>query len=413
MKQRLIKGILSSYYGQAITILFQLLSVPLFLNYWGEEKYSEWIVIYTIPSIIGMMELGIFNVIINEIISLRNRMGGFNKEAYKLASTANTFLLLLSLTSITMTLILFFYGNGYLYSLVFAYSTILILTNYYNVLFKITCEYHIASFIANTIRLLEYVFIFACVYFGTTIQIVFVLLLSVRAISLLLMFNFSVRKRNFCGIIRLCEFNFSTHVHIGDIFKNSLLPISMIFNNQVLIILIKNYFGDVFVIMFSTMRTFFRLSNQITSAINMSMWQEFLRIRGDREYIKSVLNNLLLVNFFILLVLFFFYSILGEYIYVFWTKDKISYDYFYYVSIMISVLFYSLWQPMYIYLNSLKCYFSYSFFYFLLQVIILLSLLSELFNFGEFVLILMMSEILMFSYLCRLTLFNRKLSECI
>lgn len=413
MRSRIIKGMLSSYYGQAITIFFQLLSVPVFLNYWGEEKYSEWIVIYTIPSIIGMMELGIFNVLINEIISLRNRLGDLNNEAYKLASTANTFLLVLSLASIIITLILFFYGNGYLYSLVFAYSTILIITNYYNVLFKITCEYHIASFIANTIRLLEYVFIFACVYYGTTIQIVFVLLLLVRAISLLLMFNFSVRTRKFCGIIRLCEFNFSTHVHIGDIFKNALLPISMIFNNQVLIILIKHYFGDVFVIMFSTMRTFFRLSNQVTSAINMSMWQEFLRIRGDREHIKSVLTNLLLVNFLILLVMFLLYSILGEHIYIFWTKDKINYDYLHYVSIMISVLFYSLWQPMYIYLNSLKCYFSYSFFYFLLQVIILCSLLSELFNFGEFVLILMTSEILMFLYLFRLTLFNRKLSECI
>ncbi|EII3298195.1 hypothetical protein LG851_004534, partial [Vibrio parahaemolyticus] len=191
MRNRIIKGMLSSYYGQVVTILFQLLSVPVFLNYWGEEKYSEWIVIYTIPSIIGMMELGIFNVIINEIMSLRNRLGGGNNEAYKLASTVNTFLLVLSLISIAITLILFFYGNDCLYSLVFAYSTTLILTNYYNVLFKVTCEYHIASFIANTIRLLEYAFIFVCVYYGTTIQIVFGLLLLVRIISLLLMFNIS------------------------------------------------------------------------------------------------------------------------------------------------------------------------------------------------------------------------------
>ncbi|HBC3953548.1 hypothetical protein P3588_14480 [Vibrio parahaemolyticus] len=412
MRNRIIKGMLSSYYGQVVTILFQLLSVPVFLNYWGEEKYSEWIVIYTIPSIIGMMELGIFNVIINEIMSLRNRLGSFNNEAYRLASTVNTFLLVLSLISIAITLILFFYGNDCLYSLVFAYSTTLILTNYYNVLFKVTCEYHIASFIANTIRLLEYALIFVCVYYGTTIKIVFGLLLLVRIISLLLMFNISVRKRNICGIIRLREFNFSSYVYLGDIFKNALLPISMIFNNQVLIILIKHYFGDVFVIIFSTMRTFFRLSNQVTSAVNMSMWQEFLRLSGDREYIKSVLTNLLLVNFLILLVMFLLYIILGEYVYVFWTKDKINYDYFHYVSIMISVLFYSLWQPMYIYLNSLKCYFSYSFFYFSLQVVLLCSLLSELFDFGDFVLILMMSEILMFSYLFRLTLFNRKLSEC-
>ncbi len=413
MKNRIIKGMLSSYYGQIITILFQLLSVPLFLHYWGSDKYAEWIVIYTIPSIIGMMELGIFNVLINEITTLRNRLETSSLEAYKLASTVNTFLSVLSVISIFITLILFFSGNKYLYALVFSYSLILILTNYYNVLFKITCEYHIASFIANTIRLLEYIVIFGCVYYRTSIDSVFFLLTLVRALSLLLMFNGPVKRRNFCGMIRLGEFNFSSHVYIGDVFKNSLLPISIIFNNQVLVVLIKHYFGDAFVIMFSTMRTFFRLSNQITSAINMSMWQEFLRLSGDREHIKSVLTKLLLVNVLILLVMFLFYSLFGEYIYTYWTKDKINYDYVHYVVIMMSVLFYSLWQPMYIYLNSLKCYFSYSFFYLLLQVVILFSILSELLEFSGFISILMMSEILMFFYLFRLTLFNRKLSECI
>lgn len=126
-----------------------------------------------------------------------------------------------------------------------------------------------------------------------------------------------------------------------------------------------------------------------------------------------MLVKLLKVNISILVTMLLFYTIYGEYFYVYWTENKIIYDYYEYVIILISVLFYALWQPMYIYLNALKKYFSYSFIYFLLQVLIMFSLLSELFNFGEFVSILMISEILMFLFLFRITLFNRKLSECI
>ncbi|OXX36936.1 hypothetical protein B9J90_07000 [Vibrio sp. V09_P4A23P171] len=414
MKDRLIKGILSSYYGQVITILFQLISIPFFLNYWGEGKYSDWLVIFTIPSIIGMMELGIFNVIVNEVVTLNNnRLNQKNRESYNLASSVNTTLFIVLFILFFITFIAYVTEFGYLYSIVVLYSVALILTNYYSALFKVTIEFHVASFIANTTRLIEYLTIFSCVYIDLPFEDIFVSLCMVRAFSIIFMLNFPMRKRDLCGIISFKKFNFSSYVSIRDVFKNSLLPISLIFNNQVLIVLVKFYFGDIYVVVFSTMRTFFRLSNQVTSAINNSIWQEFIRVIHEKKSAKPMLVKLLKVNVAILSIMLLFYTICGEYFYGYWTKNKISYDYYEYLIILISVLFYALWQPMYIYLNSLKKYFSYSCFYFLSQVIIMFSLLSELFNFGEFVSILMISEILMFLYLFRLTLFNRKLSECI
>ncbi|WP_206747251.1 hypothetical protein, partial [Vibrio splendidus] len=188
---------------------------------------------------------------------------------------------------------------------------------------------------------------------------------------------------------------------IKDVFKNSLLPISLIFNNQILITLVKLYYGDICVVVFATMRTFFRLSNQVTSAINNSIWQEFIRVFHEKKSSKPMLIKLLKVNFSILVAMLFFYTVYGEYFYNYWTKNKITYARYEYILMMLSVLFYALWQPMYIYLNSLKSYFSYSSLYFILQAIIFLLLMSDLLGFGEFILILMISEALMCLFLFR------------
>ncbi|WP_206747249.1 hypothetical protein, partial [Vibrio splendidus] len=218
MKNRLIKGMLSSYYGQVITILFQLISVPFFINYWGEARYSDWLVIFTIPSIIGMMELGVFNVIVNEIVTLnKSVLKNRNRESYNLASSVNTVLCIVIFFLLIVSSVAYIIEFGYLYAIVFLYSMALILTNYYNALFKVTVEFHVASFIANTIRLFEYFIILLFAYVDLSFEDIFLTLCMVRVLSLILMLNFPMRKRGLCGIVSFEKFNFSSYVSIKDV----------------------------------------------------------------------------------------------------------------------------------------------------------------------------------------------------
>jgi O-antigen/teichoic acid export membrane protein len=59
----------SSAVLRGVNILFTLLSVPLLLNYLGEERYGIWITLYSLLSVLAFADLGIGNGLINVIAS--------------------------------------------------------------------------------------------------------------------------------------------------------------------------------------------------------------------------------------------------------------------------------------------------------------------------------------------------------
>ncbi|HIF9466362.1 TPA: hypothetical protein ACX6SF_002818 [Photobacterium damselae] len=371
---------LASYYGQIITIIFQLTSVPLFIHYWGSDKYAEWLVVYTIPSIIGMMELGIFNIIINEVSTLSNRE---DDSGYTLSSTINTILIYVLIVMFLLIIYSSFLSYNNIYVVACCYSVCLLLNNFYNNLFKLTKEYHVGCFIANTVRLIEYSIILLIVYSNGSIKDVFISLLMIRLLSLIYVYFKYILKRNYCGLVTYKEFNFRKFVKLDDVYKNALLPLSLILNNQLLIILISHYFGNLNVILFSTLRTFFRMSNQITSGINNSLWQEFLSYKrlGDDNKLKSIQKNLVRFNVVLLSIIMIIYLIIGEYIYNLWTNGATNYSSYQYVVILVSVICYALWQPLYIYLNVLKKYSVYSYVYFFFQLSLCITIMFSTFDF--------------------------------
>lgn len=392
MKDRVLKGVVASYYGQLITIAYQIFSVPLFLNFWGSEKYSNWLVLYTIPSIIGMMELGFFNVIINKLSSL-NKKDGFDN----LLSTVNSFLLyFLAIIVLIMLSSFFIFHFNKVYIVILIYSCLLILNNFYIELFKLEMKYHIGCFLANSFRLCEYICIVICIISNENIYFVFCFLLMLRSIYSLFLYKSYIKTFFEIKFLPYKQFCFKTHVNMRFLYDNSLLSLSMIFNNQFLIILINKFYGDSFVILFSTMRTFFRFSNQFVSALNMSLWQEVLGFVREKDYIshKKVIGKLLSFNVVALLLFMLLFVFIGQYIFNFWTDGNVKYTFFEYFSILSAVVFCSLWQPLYIYFNSLSKYSIYSYSYFLLQCILLV--LIFLLSFNSFLISYLLTEIVMF-----------------
>ncbi len=67
LKRRLLTGFGANMYGQAVTFIIQLASVPLFLHFWGIEKYGEWLILSAVPSYLSMSDLGFASVAGNEM----------------------------------------------------------------------------------------------------------------------------------------------------------------------------------------------------------------------------------------------------------------------------------------------------------------------------------------------------------
>ena len=59
--KRLVKGFAAQGFAQAINLIIQIGSVPLFIHFWGKLLYGEWLLISTVPSYFALSDLGFAN----------------------------------------------------------------------------------------------------------------------------------------------------------------------------------------------------------------------------------------------------------------------------------------------------------------------------------------------------------------
>jgi O-antigen/teichoic acid export membrane protein len=70
LRRRLIAGFGASTFSRLSTTLTQIFSVPVFLSHWGVHLYGEWILLNTIPSYLGLSDVGFGSVAGNEMTML-------------------------------------------------------------------------------------------------------------------------------------------------------------------------------------------------------------------------------------------------------------------------------------------------------------------------------------------------------
>ena len=68
MKIKLIENLSSYFSTQVLIIVFQLISVPVYLKTLGTDMYGELIVLSTIPAFLLLGEAGFGTVLNNEVI---------------------------------------------------------------------------------------------------------------------------------------------------------------------------------------------------------------------------------------------------------------------------------------------------------------------------------------------------------
>lgn len=65
--KRVLHNFATNAFGQAMSGVYQFVSVPLFLRYWNTEGYGEWLVLFSIPSLLWSLEGGLAGVASNRM----------------------------------------------------------------------------------------------------------------------------------------------------------------------------------------------------------------------------------------------------------------------------------------------------------------------------------------------------------
>ncbi len=65
--KRVLHNFAANAFGQAMNGVYQFISLPLFLHYWSKEGYGEWLVLFSIPSLLWSLEGGLAGVASNRM----------------------------------------------------------------------------------------------------------------------------------------------------------------------------------------------------------------------------------------------------------------------------------------------------------------------------------------------------------
>lgn len=341
LKVRLIKGFGANAFGQLVTIGIQLLSVPLFIYYWGAAKYGEWLLLTAIPSYLSLSDIGFASVAANEMTILNSR--GDREGVVSIYQSGNLMIafcglllfflicLLVLAFDLSHLLTLKYINLGEVQIILIALSLHALLCLFNGMAmggFRATGDYALGTFLNNATRLGEWGCAAVALYFTSSVSAVALVMLIVRVICTVfllgvlhksaLWLSFGWRSANLSCLRRLLKPSLAFMA----------FPLGYALNIQGVTLVIGSLFGGSAVAMFSTYRTLTRFIVQAVNIASHAFTPEISAAygQGDIFSVDSLYKKCKRLNLIIGFAAAIFLLLFGRFIISMWTHNGIDFD---------------------------------------------------------------------------------------
>ena len=356
MLKRIISVLGANIFGQICTVLIQFLGVPVFLNFWGQAFYGEWLMIIAIPSYLMVTGTGIGFVSGNKLQMLiaNNKQ----EEAITVFQSAWTMICFLSiaLLSVIIPVVLLSPIHEWLnikYNTAYAVKSALIILSVYmffSLLSELLTAVYRASglfargiFIMNLLRVLEFIAIIISVILGAKIIIAALVYLFVRIFGFIWML-FECSKISWFHISFARASVAEMKSELAAIVSFLGVPMSQALLIQGMTTVVGIRLGASSVVVFTITRTLVNVIKQFASIIYSALLPEFsISISTGNLHTARLLHRL---SFQVTLwfasissILLFFFS---ERIMFIWTGGKIILDNRFFIMMLLVTIPYTL-----------------------------------------------------------------------
>lgn len=365
----LVRNFSSGAINRVITILSQVILVPLFISTRGKEYYGEWLILSTLPAYLSASDFGINVTVTNAIcasVANNNRT-----EALKLYHGSNNAFIKLTIIGLFLYIIS---------CIIFDWSTIMHT--------KISTEWEVES---SLLFLITSVF---CTFFlGSTLSVfraegrydkyqnilTILQVIDVISITINLLLSGTIFSISLSGFIIRFIFLWILVINTKKTynwfymgFTNNLdvivplLPTSIYYMittmAQGLVLqgtsyLIGSKLGSIELVVFNTVRTLLNSTKSFVSVFYYSFLPSFTVLfarsnynEAKKKYWQMIGGSILLSSVFTIIFYFF-----GNSIIMFWTTSKISIEKSVFFILLISSYLNTLWNASYSVLNSANC----------------------------------------------------------
>ena len=358
VKRRLLHAVGATSLGPIVTAIIQIVSVPVFLHFWGPKLYGEWLVLSAIPVYLGLTDFGFGPVAANDMTMLVARkekdaaLQVFQSAWVLTTAVSVSFGLCVGVGLWTLPieqwLKVTLLSRGQVSWILCALCVYVLLDMQWTVIaagFRCDGNYALGMLLAVIARFCTNACaIVAVVCHGSALDVALTLV-AFRLIG------------NWAGMIVL-RYK-SPWLHYGNrharfavikkLFRPALaymaIPAGNSFSYQGMTIVVGAALGPVAVVMFSTVRTLTRFAYQMVDMITNSIWPEMSAAFGAnnwplaRKIHRYACQASLGLSSAAILILVLF----GDPIYGYWTHHKVVMDHHLFYLLLVEALANSFW----------------------------------------------------------------------
>lgn len=414
-KSRIYKGLAAGSFGQIVTILIQIISMPILISMWGIEKYGEWLVISAIPTYLSFSDFGLTATSSNKISMLVER--GKLATALKIYGSCSLLILLIPLLiSIFIYLVSkifdfasLFNINNFSNELISTLIFLLMLhvlfcmqTNLISIPFRAYKKAPFSVFISNFIRLTEWSSALIVVYIFHDPLYFVISLLAARLLWNLIYIYIQIKAKFDFKFGQFCFSKRAFYIIYKPSLATMIFPFGLSLMMQGLTIVISIYMGGSAVAFFNIFRTIARIPIQFVTVINQSIWPElsYAFANRDKEKVVKLIKKSKSTSIYLTLLLSTFIVLSSDYIIDFWLSENVENN----VILLSSLLFISLinitWQRYWVFLMSTNKHtaFAYKFLFISILVILLSAALMVFESIYGVIFSIIFGEFLLFYY---------------
>lgn len=335
------KNMTANLFGVGVQLLNQIVLVPFYILFWGNELYSDWIVISALTTIFAMSDVGLNNVIQNRFsIKLSE---GEHKECNSLLT--DNFLLVAITLLLTLLGCLVFVGfwditkvmNLHLLTRTQANFVFIVLlvkvfigmfSGIENAIYRATHNASISVYMDQIGNLVVALLTLGCILLKVPVVIMCVLICLPQAILLVVKHFHSKRYYNY---------KFSLFSADWPLFKSVLLPslsfMAFPLGNTIVLqgytLVVNSFFGADSVVLYNTTRTLCNFIKTLLGTLQGAVWPEYSIAygKGDFSLMRHLHHKILKVTVLTSTCAGLGLLLFGSFIFKVWTHNAVEFSY--------------------------------------------------------------------------------------
>ncbi len=339
--RRVTGGTVGNVLGQVINVAGQFVLVPIFLTYWGNQLYGEWLTLSAAVAYLTLVDFGIQSYVINRMNQCYVR-GELEACSRILHSALYLYLLVSAVAALLMFSGLWFLPIASWFQftvtkpatvtvvgmLLTLQIVVAVPTGVIAGIYRAAGEYPREIMISNMFRLGSVILTAVVVAAGGKLTSVALLQMLTLAVGMVYV-QIDLRRRHPQIHIGLSKADFAEAIlFLAPSALFFLIHIATIVIVQGSTLVVSATLGSMSVAVFATSRTLANLLRQGSFSIYNALWPEFtaLEARGKHQALGEIhlltAKMLLMLNLSLAVFLYF----TAAHIIEFWTQDRIVYD---------------------------------------------------------------------------------------